>query len=234
MDFFGDYSIETASCHPSSLTIPEDEVYAPNTLPPQISPRSPRDSTTSYPTSIANVTDLARQFSLQNLEPPGLDNDDGRNESFDYSSSPGQHLQVPSPLRRTSVSMARSPPCWKRRMQRQSNIRLLTDPSHLRSISEMVQRMVESEDQCGVVKREPDLTPTPATPFTEDDDFDSCDSGSPRSLSSSSSNGRRPSYFNADFSSPLQRRNFDPTSLSHSLKDSRVQKNRAARRGARR
>lgn len=209
-------------------------MYAPNSLP-QVSPRSRREFSTSYPSALANVTDLARQFSLQNLETASPDTEDSRTGSFDYSLSPSnQHLQVPSTLRRSSVSMTRSPPCWKRRMQRQSNIRLLTDPSHLHSISELVQQMVESNDQCGIVKRDADLVPTPSTPLVEDDDFDSCDSGSPRSLSSSSSNGRRPSYFNADFSSPLQRRSFDPTSVSHSLKDSRVQKNRAVRRGARR
>lgn len=209
-------------------------MYAPNTLPPQVSPRSPRDMSRSYPTMLANVTDLARCFSLQSLDPATSEADDGLGAPFEYSTSgSSHHLQVPSPLRRASVSMSRSPPCWKRRMQRQSNIRLLTDPAHLRSISEMVERMIDNKDQCGVVERERDTIPTPATPLADDEDFDSCDSGSPRSMSSSSSAGRRPSYFNAEFGGSSQRRSFDPMGPQCS-KDSRIQKSRVNRHSHRR
>ncbi|KAF4553356.1 Hypothetical protein D9617_7g030830 [Elsinoe fawcettii] len=235
MDFFGDYSIETASCHPSSLTAHEDDVFAPTTFAPQ--PLSPRDTRTSYPSAIVNVTDLARQFSLQDLERPSIDVQITSSLAPEHTSSSPTHLQVPSsPLRRSSLSSPRTAPCWKRRMHRHSATRLLADESHLKSISELVERMVESNDQCGVIsRREADLTPTPATPYTYDgDDYfgSSSDSGSPRSLSSSSSNGRRPSYFNAEFS-PSYRRPVEAGSLSMSFKDSKVHKSRA-RRGARR
>ncbi|PNS19465.1 hypothetical protein CAC42_7309 [Sphaceloma murrayae] len=235
MDFFGDYSIETASCHPSSLTAHEDDVFAPSTFPPP-SPMSSRGAGTSNPSSYVNVTNLSRVFSLQTLDTPTMDSDINSHLSHDYSAPSPTHLQVPSsPLRRTSISSSRTAPCWKRRMQRQRDIRLLSDESHLKSIAELVERMVDSSDQCGVItRRDADLTPTPATPVFDDgeDYFDSSDSGSPRSLSSSSG-GRRPSYFNADFVSPTQRRTAEAGSLSMTFHNSKVQKTRA-RRGARR
>ncbi|PSK53157.1 hypothetical protein B9Z65_3357 [Elsinoe australis] len=236
MDFFGDYSIETASCHPSSLTAHGDDVFAPSAFPPP-SPMSPRDNRTSSPTAYVNITHLARAFSLQTLDTSRIDAEVSSSLSSDFSAPSPTRLQVPSsPLRRTSVSSSRTAPCWKRRMQRQRDIHLLADESHLKSIAELVERMVDSNDQCGVVnRREVDLTPTPATPLVEDGDdyFGSSDSGSPRSLSSSSSNGRRPSYFNTDFVSPTQRRTAESGSLSMTFHNSKVQKSRA-RRGARR
>ncbi|KAG8624522.1 hypothetical protein KVT40_007589 [Elsinoe batatas] len=234
MDFFGDYSIETASCHPSSMSRQEDHVFAPTTFVPQ--PLSPRDMRTSYPSAVVNITDLARQFSLQDLERPSIDVHFTTSFAPDNNLPSPSHLQVPSsPLPRTSLSTPRTAPCWKRRMHRHSATRMLADETHLKSIAELVERMVDSNDQCGVThRRDTDLTPTPGTPLVDDaeDDFDSSDSGSPRSLSSSSSNGRRPSYFNADFS-PSYRRPVEAGSLSMSFKESKFHKTRA-RRGARR
>lgn len=241
MDFFGDYSIETASCHPSALTRPEDDIFAPHTLDQPLSPISPRKTRTSYPSDIINISHLTRQFGLQNLDNTAKEHPMLSPSLIEYTTAPdmSSHNGPLSPLRRGSVSAPRGSPCWKRRMQRQSNSHLLTDPAHLRSISEMVQRMVESSDQCGVVRRKPaDLVPTPATLLVDDDDEDanSSDSGSPRSLSSSSTNGRDSSYYGADgvTSPPYHRRQFDSVSISQSLSASRVHKNRTKRRPIRR
>jgi len=227
MDFFGDYSIETASCHPSSLVNHTDDVFAASNPLSALGPLSPRDTRTSYPVEFANMSNLARAFGLQNLETPSIDSSTDleplhSSSSTNESSSSNQVSSSTSP---------RTPPCWRRRIQRQRDMYLQADPSHLRSISELVERMVDEGSQCETTQRPRNSKPSmisivPANYSTEVDEEDSecSDLASPRSLSGSSSNGRSPGYFEPP--SPAWRRGNDYTSSSVS-KDGRIQKSRS-------
>lgn len=222
MDFFGDYSIETASCHPSSLGSYTDDISTASSV---LGPFSPCDTRTSYPVEFANMTNLARAFGLQNLETPNRTSA-SEPDSLDtttLSDAPSSSAQLSSSI------TPRTPPCWKRRVQRQRDMHLQADPSHLRCISELVQRMVDEGSQCETTQRSRAPNPSmisivPAEFSTEvDEDESDSESSSPRSLSGSSSNGRSPGYFEPP--SPAWRRGNDYTTSGVS-KDGRIQKSR--------
>jgi len=223
MDFFGDYSIETASCHPSSFANYTDDVSTASSV---LGPLSPCDTRTSYPVEFANMSNLARAFGLQNLETPHTTSVTEL-DSLDPSSlsnMPSSSAQL------ASSTTPRTPPCWRRRVQRQRDMHLQADPAHLRSISELVERMVEEGSQCETTQRSRNPKPSmisivPAQFSTEvDEDESDSELSSPRSLSGSSSNGRSPGYFEPP--SPAWRRGNDYTSSGVS-KEGRIQKSRS-------
>jgi len=225
MDFFGDYSIETASCHPSSLVNYTDDVSSSNSLS-ALGPLSPCDTRTSYPIEFANMSNLARAFGLQNLEASSAESSSDL-DPLQSSSSTSESSANQTP----SMLSPKTPPCWRRRIQRQRDMHLQADPSHLRSISELVERMIDEGSQCETTQRPRNPKPSaisivPANYSTEVDEEDSecSDFASPRSLSGSSSNGRSPGYFEPP--SPAWRRGTDYTSSGVS-KDGRIQKSRS-------
>jgi len=228
MDFFGDYSIEVASCHPSSLSNYEDNVSASSSDPFAASGLlSPRDTRTSYPVEFANMSNLAREFGLQSLDasaPPASSNED-------YTlSSTHQYNQPPSPTRRSPPGSPRALPCWRRRAQRQRDLHLQSDPSHLRSIRELVERMVSDGDQCETTRRTrpKNINTTPAVPLAENDDEEDSecsDLSSPRSYSDSSNDSNCAGYS----ASPPS-----PQYLTSAVsKNGRIQKTRSRRSAGR-
>jgi len=132
---FDNYSVATASRHPSS--IPCRDLTFPYCDSPRDFPR-----TASRHISISQ---LSQRFSEQQLhhdamphvrsEPCTTSKMDRRGSSF--ADGPGG----------THVGTATAS---SRRLQRQVGVRMLCDASHLRSIQEMVGRMVHSESQCVV------------------------------------------------------------------------------------
>lgn len=230
MDFFGDYSIASASSHPSSLSYRDQDDSATSNPLLASGPLSPCDTRTSYPIEFANMTNLARAFGLQQLG--STDEDAQRNH--DPLSSASLSRDQPSLTHSQPSAAPRTPPCWRRRMQRQRDLHLQSDPSHLRSISELVERMVNEGSQCKTNQRtrQPRPRPSmisvvPSDAFQEEDDNEDdsefSDLSSPRSLSGSSTNGRSPTYFEP--SSPAWRRGNDYISSGVS-KDGRIQKSR--------
>jgi len=223
MDFFGDYSIEVASCHPSSLSHYKDNVFSTSDPFATPGPLSPRDTRTSYPIEFANMTNLAREFGLQSLDTSNSTSD--CNDHYVVSSQQ-QYSQPPSPSRPAASSSLRALPCWKRRAQRQRDIHMQADPSHLRSIRELVERMVSDGDQCETThgsRPTAIVTTTPSVPLTEGDEEDSeaSDLSSPRSFSGSSNN----SVYAASPTSPT----YQTSAVS---KSGRIQKTRAKRSAA--
>ena len=225
MNLFGDYSIETASCHPSSLFRDRDNIDDVFSDPFQpVPPISPRDNKTSYPLALANMTALTREFSLQKLDRRAS------TEAESHYTFASDERSEPSSPTSSRFLPSRSAPCWRRRMQRQSDSRLQCDPSHLRSISELVERMIDSGDQCGIsMPKRFKIVPPPisTTAADEDDEDEESDPSTPRSLSSTSSNGARvPNTFTFDSFTLSHRRSSEALGP---MRDSRVQKSRHRR-----
>jgi len=110
----------------------------------------------------------------------------------------------------------------RRRAQRQHGVRMLCDPSHLRNIQDMVDKMVQSGEQCAVSPpRAPSVgaSPSPA----DDEGYSSLDenrrSGSISSVSSAGSGASSLSF----------RRSVDSITGACVSKNVRVKKSRSAR-----
>ncbi|KAG9948479.1 hypothetical protein KCU85_g4853, partial [Aureobasidium melanogenum] len=168
---FENYTV-TASRHPSSLPLTCGDLFGPDRTVPRTS--SPRDSQVS-------ITQLSQQFS-----------------EMRYTSRPFFHAQQPFSDAKCELDSTLSPSDYvgslsssRRRSYRQHGVRMLCDPSHLRSIQDMVDRMVKSGDQCAIspprVSSAYDAMPSP----TEDEGYSSLDekrrSGSISSVSSAGS-----------------------------------------------
>ena len=236
-DFFGDYSIETASCHPSALPPSYEDNSEYSAAYGLLSPRNTR---TSYPIELANMSNLSRAFSLQMLDSSSSDRTSALESQSSYALSSDRAEPPPSPSAdRSSFILPRTPPpCWRRRLQRQRDTRLQNDPSHLSSIAQLVERMVDQGEQCETIvrKRPTPLALTPSvTPSVHDDEEDNEDTSeasdlsSPRSVSGSSSNGRMSANFSTGSGSPQNGR-FAEYQASSVSKNGRVQKSRSRRR----
>jgi len=193
---FGNYSIATASCHPSSLPFADDESdYTSD--PYQLErARSPYDRRTSNPSISLSISQLSQTLGRQQLN--SYDTDAIVQGSWtNVSSKWSEAVDDDSSYVGTSeapFSSARVPRCLTRRVQRQRDVRALCDPAHLRSISELVERMITNGDQCGVsqVNVASPIASAPS-PGEEPDNYINAADFTPRSGSTSSSLGRRAS-----------------------------------------
>lgn len=174
---FGNYSVATASRHPSSLPCNDDyeDFGAPHVdvrciVPKQFSGQM-------------SITQLAQRFSEQRLhsdatlsirsDPFAMMCDTSSDAGFDDLPSPRSYIGSMQPSRR--------------RTRRQEGVRMLCDPAHLRSIQEMVDRMIQTEDQCAVRSTRSVSLTEDQSPNSEDDEgYNSLEHATARSNSSSS------------------------------------------------
>ena len=167
---FENYTV-TASRHPSSLPLSCDGLFGPNWTVPRISP--PCDSQIS-------ITQLSQQFSEMRYTSQPFFYPQNRPTNADR--------ELDSTLSCSDYVGSRSPS--RRRAQRQHGVRMLCDPSHLRNIQDMVDKMVQSGDQCAISPPRAssvETTPSPA----DDEGYSSLDEnrrcGSISSVSSAAS-----------------------------------------------
>lgn len=127
---FENYTV-TASRHPSSLPLTCDGLFGPNWTVPRISPQC--DSQIS-------ITQLSQQFSeMRHTSQPFF---------YPQNKTTAADRELDSTLSSADYVGSISPS--RRRAQRQHGVRMLCDPSHLRNIQDMVDRMVQSGDQCAI------------------------------------------------------------------------------------
>lgn len=210
---FDDYAIATASRHPSSL--PCRDMFGRSTTTMH------HDATRAIPRHLS-ISQLSQQFSEQRLY---------QDAALCVRSEPSKACYAndtdSSP---TSAYVGCAIPS-KRRAKRQQGVRMLCDPSHLRSIQEMVERMVRSEDQCAVsapqdIVVEDDGLPNPK----EDEGYSSLEDdgrqGSTSSMSSSCSSSSSSSLFTTEV---RYKRSSDPLSAGSTgvSKSVRIRKRRA-------
>lgn len=163
---FENYTV-TASRHPSSLPL-----FGPGWTVPRTS--SPCESQTS-------ITQLSQKFSELGYTSQPISNSQARR-----SSSADNDLD--SSMKSMNYVGSWSPS--RRRLQRQHGVRMLCDPSHLRNIQDMVNKMVQSGEQCAVSPpRASSAEPMPS--HADDEGYSSLDdnrrNGSISSVSSSGS-----------------------------------------------
>lgn len=132
---FTDYIITTASRHPSSLPCRED--LSPS--PAYIQQVPAHNQTRAFPRHMS-ISQLAQRFSEQRLHHGS--SPDVRSDPF--QADPMQSAKLVEPFYVGGATAS------AKRTQRQQGVRLLCDPSHLRSIQDMVERMVHEEEQCSV------------------------------------------------------------------------------------
>ena len=171
---FENYTV-TASRHPSSLPICDEGLFGPGWAVPRTS--SPCESL-NHQTSI---TQLSQQFSeLRHTSQPSTFAESHRtlntNNELTAAITTAEYVGSFSPSRR--------------RVQRQHGVRMLCDPSHLRNIQEMVDRMVRSGDQCAV---SPPRASSAEPSNSDDEGYSSFDENHRNgSISSVSSSGSGP------------------------------------------
>ncbi|KAF1353750.1 hypothetical protein BDV97DRAFT_347324 [Delphinella strobiligena] len=130
---FGDYSVATASRHPSSLPCREDFISGPHH-------QSSRDYTSVCPRQVS-ISQLSQGCSEQRLQ---------QDAALNIRSEPSVQTHDTDSVEALARSYIGSAVPSRRRQRRQQGVRMLCDASHLRNIQEMVERMVQSEDQCAV------------------------------------------------------------------------------------
>jgi len=130
---FGDYSVATASRHPSSLPCREDFISGPHH-------ESPRNYATVCPRYIS-ISQLSQRFSEQRLQ---------QDAALNIRSEPSERSNDTDSVEALARSYIGSAVPSRRRQRRQQGVRMLCDLSHLRNIQDMVERMVQSKDQCAV------------------------------------------------------------------------------------
>lgn len=177
---FENYSVATASRHPSSL--PCNDNYDDFVAPP-VDARSIAQRAFAHQLSI---TQLSQRFGEQRLHqdaPLSIRSDPFASIRDTPSDLDADFLDLPSP-RSYVGSMAPS----KRRSRRQEGVRMLCDPAHLRSIQEMVDKMIQNQDQCAVSpSRSLHFEDDSPSRVEDDEGYNSLEEVSVRSNSSSSS-----------------------------------------------
>lgn len=234
---FGNYSIEAATQHPSSLRLRDDDddfsgLYSPNR------PASPFDTRTSYPSAPLSLSQLSQCFDAQSLSSTSGDTDRCPQDSyFQPIVSPAVRVDDPFTSRPVGRPLfMRSPGSSlnvNRKVQRQRDVRRLCEPDHLRNISELVARMIDSGDQCGIASSPERSTVARTSSSSDDEAYTSTPLSSPSSVSStSSSEERRNSWFeSSDYSSSTRRSSelFTMGGAGLSKVSSRVEKSRPAK-----
>jgi hypothetical protein len=167
---FENYTV-TASRHPSSLPPSCDGMFGPDWNVPRISP--PCESQNS-------ITQLSQQFSEMRYT----------SQPFFYPQHTAMNAERELDSNLSSADYVGSPCPSRRRAQRQHGVRMLCDPSHLRNIQDMVDRMVQSGEQCAVSRPRACSVGTSPSP-ADDEGYSSLDekrrSGSISSVSSAGS-----------------------------------------------
>ncbi|CAD0106442.1 unnamed protein product [Aureobasidium uvarum] len=199
---FENYTV-TASRHPSSLPLSCDGLFGPDWTVPRTS--SPCESQIS-------VAQLSQQFSEMRYT----------SEPFFYSQQrpTSAERELDSTLGSGDYVGSLSPS--RRRAHRQHGVRMLCDPSHLRNIQDMVDKMVQSGDQCAISP--PRASSVEACPSPADDEgYSSLDenrrAGSISSVSSAGSGTSSLSF----------RRSVDSITGACVSKNVRVKKARSSR-----
>ncbi|KAG9623793.1 hypothetical protein KCU95_g12790, partial [Aureobasidium melanogenum] len=197
---FENYTV-TASRHPSSLPLTCDDLFGPDWTVPRTS--SPRESQIS-------ITQLSQQFSEMRYT----------SQPFFYTQQTPSNAECELDLTVSSSDYVGSLSPSRRRAHRQHGVRMLCDPSHLRNIQDMVDKMVQSGDQCAISPpRASSASPSP----TEDEGYSSLDenrrNGSISSVSSAGSGASSLSF----------RRSVDSITGACVSKNVRVKKARTAR-----
>lgn len=215
---FGDYTISLASRHPSSFDLLDDDEFFLRCSRPV----SPRTTMTSDPSGCLSVAQLSASFGQQSL-------DCAQARDGDRMSAAESAAQL------ESVMASPMSYCWapqpRRRAQRQRDVRMQCDPLHLRSISELVQRMVDAKDQCTInaVDTTESLPSCPSSPGQ--DDMDAMSPARSDSMSTSSRSSSRPASWALSRDNSLRHRPSDLPSLTlTATQDHRVRK-RKHRRG---
>lgn len=181
---FGDYSVATASRHPSSLPCNDNyEAFGA----PQVDALCIAQRAFA---SQLSITQLSQRFSEQRLHqdaPLSIRSDPFASASSDTDAD---FLDLPSPR-----SYVGSLGFSRKRSRRQEGVRMLCDPAHLRSIQEMVEKMIQNQDQCAVSSpRSFSLGDEPLTGTEDDEGYNSLEEASTRSNSSASSSSCGLSY----------------------------------------
>lgn len=127
---------------------PELSSFTPGCLEQEI----PRNPARTFSRNLS-ISQLAQFFSEQRLHPDGLS---------DARSEPAVAMALVDGVQRLdSYVGTTSSGGGGRRSQRQQGVKMLCDPSHLKNIQEMVERMVQSEDQCCVSPPRLSMAQTP-------------------------------------------------------------------------
>lgn len=147
---FESFSFAAASRHPSSLDTDDDDYAYPDV---SISPTSSPVSDQSFPDM--SVAELSRRFGAQNI-------------TSDLYQAPTSPFELSAPWANdddwstsTSASSPTSPYFPEDnypdpstiRARRQAHIALQCDAAHMRDISSLVKKMIESGDQCKLAPR---------------------------------------------------------------------------------
>lgn len=142
-----------------------------NLSPTSLSPSISQPPSQYFSPPPCSMGELAARFNQQSLQ---VEVD----PAYAYSSHASDEEQTPSPTNTTFPSHILEPAPRSRhsrvstavlRMQRQSNARLLqSSPSHLKDISNLVQKMLEDGDQCQI--HAPGSPPSSASSSSDEDE----------------------------------------------------------------
>ncbi|KAF2713683.1 hypothetical protein K504DRAFT_462192 [Pleomassaria siparia CBS 279.74] len=158
---FREFSFEAASRHLPALH--EQERAVTNVSPFSPSPQLPSRLPTPPPCSIGELAYRFDQHSLHTEVDPEYRFYEPLTPPNDHFSFPGELLDAPpqqaSCYQRLSAASLRK--------QRQANTRMQCSPSHLDDISSLVQRMIETGDQCRICQHK---SQTRSNASTSDDD----------------------------------------------------------------
>ena len=170
---FENFSFDAASR--SSSSDPRYLTYPPSDISMSSSRRSsavlsPAYASSSHSTPYS-ISDLSRQFSEQSIRPRPKRTDSGyssqRSSFAQEESSTNTRISSPQLLQPNSRQPSTT------RAQRQDSTRLQTESSHLREISSLVQRMVDTRDQCSLCRPTSSHSEHSVTPSESEDDVGS-------------------------------------------------------------
>ncbi|EKG18559.1 hypothetical protein MPH_04198 [Macrophomina phaseolina MS6] len=167
---FESFSFAAASRHPSSLDDDDDFAYPDLSISPTSSPVSEQ----SFPETAMSVAELSRRFGAQNI-------------ACDLYHAPASPFELPAPWADhddwTSSTSASSPTSSyfpedafpdpaAIRARRQAHTQLQCNEAHMRDISSLVKKMIESGDQCKLATRNDSVVSSNCSGDDEDDCYD--------------------------------------------------------------
>ncbi|KAF2234384.1 hypothetical protein EV356DRAFT_501950 [Viridothelium virens] len=167
---FENFSFEAAPGQSSSAS--HEHSYPPHDTSTHVSPHPSRcvsPTRTSFAQPLQySISDLSRQFGEHSIRPRTVRADSGYESQ--RSSIAQEESNVASRVSSLQVPQSSSRQPSVKRAQRQDSIRLQTETSHLREISSLVQRMVDSGDQCSLCRPTSSHSERSNTPPEDDDD----------------------------------------------------------------
>jgi len=235
-NMFGNYSITSATQHSSSLQYDDDSSYCTSR------PVSPCDTRTTSHASAPplSISQLAQQFDAQDINSTRGDRQQEPCTSYFHAvAAPSEQVNDPYSSQHIGrPAYMRAPSSHSRRLQRQRDVRRQCDPDQLRNISDLVARMVESGNQCGVTSQ-PERTTISQGSTSDDEEYISSSSSrsSPTITSPSSGDERRSSWISTSDYYFVQRRSSEAIAITSagglSKVSSRVEKSRHRRSSGR-